>query len=794
MTTWRTLTGRITDHVESGLRAAVVMVENNLTGTQALVDIPTSTVLMHGPIHVKLGTNYDFAVQLVDTAGVDTNVDDGTLRYRVRVHYWDGAGNTLFWPSPWFSLTADATLASKVVDEYVDPVVGASYVDQMQDLIDQAEAITGLTGEDAAVALLVNTPSSSTREALDALLAGSPQTIPYLEGVPMYVYGDSYTQLDPPDSTPGPRVARTHRMLTPVNRGVSGARFRDIFDRIAATWTPNTRGLVLIGDGTINNIQAYPATAAGYATAREAFRALLAFLSDRSVRVAADSPAAGMAFGPSWTATSDGFTGGVGAYVDIAWNSNELDVFCEYVTGAGGTIEFRNPAGTLIATGTTGGYSESITGVIVVPSQGAGAHTVRATVTAGTVKIRRAGARAATPPVIVWDKAGPIPFGGTAVGTTQLRASQAQEILAAQAFDNVIVSDNDVPQWDMDEMISADTAHRSDAGQRFATETMNDALRSAITDYQQGLNAVELYTADAPHVTPTAAYTGPGAVAPATPVLSAVAGFQVRLTWTRPSDGGSTLTGYLIQSSPAGAGTWTTLATITNPAATAYTVESGLTPASSYDFRIRASNAIGSGSYSATSTATAGPLPSFHSRDDFDRADDTSLGNAVVGGAWTAYNAVFGINDHHAAQIGSKSNASLWAHATVNDGQGGGYGKVRLTKLDPVSCGVVMNINSAAAPTLGVAVLAYMPSNDYRMMVQINATTWVVVATYPIAPADGDEVGIYRDGLNYYAVINGVVQTVYVGSTNLAGTNHGVIAFSSGAEWDDYSHTNIDPR
>lgn len=766
MTTTHTLTGNLSEAIGQPVtgRTVIVTWSTNL-GDEPLVDIDNDVTYIPGPVRIHVNDDGTFSVDLIATNSSGTNVPDNSLRYTITAQYWSPAGMKKSWSLRNFALTTDADLSSLIGTADPPASVANQYLQQMQALVAEVEEITG-----------------------------GPVAIPYLEGVPMYIYGDSYTQIEPPDATPGPQVARTHRMLTPVNRGVSGARFRDIFDRIAATWTPNTRGLVVIGDGTVNNIQAYPATPAGYATAREAFRALLAYLSDRSVRTALDSPTAGMAFGPGWTVSSDGYTGGVGAYVDIAWNSNELDLFCEFVTGSGGTLQVKNAAGSVIASGTTGGYSESITGVITVPSQGAGAHTVRASVSAGTVKIRRIGARAATPPLIVWDKAGPIPFGGTSVGTTKLRASQAQEILAAQAFSNVVVSDNDVAGWDMDAMIGADTAHRSDAGQRFATATMNAALRTAVTSYRQGLNAVELYTADEPHVTPAAAYTGPAATVPGTPVLTAAAGFQVRLTWIRPTDGGSTLTGYLIQSSPAGAGTWTTLATITNPAATSYTVDTGLTAASSYDFRIRATNAIGSGSYSATSTATAGPLPAFYARDDFDRANNTTMGNALVGGAWTAYNAVFGINANHASQIGTKSNATLWSHCTVSDGQGGGYAKVRLTKLDTTSSGVVMNINSNTAPTLGVALLAYIPTNEYRMLVQINATTWVVVATYAIVPAAGDEVGIYRDGLNYYAVINGVVQPVYTGSTNLVGTNHGVIAFGTGAEWDDFSHSNVDPR
>lgn len=86
---------------------------------------------------------------------------------------------------------------------------------------------------------------------------------------------------------------------------------------------------------------------------------------------------------------------------------------------------------------------------------------------------------------------------------------------------------------------------------------------------------------------------------------------QVTLDWIAPSNGGGTgggsaITDYEVQQSPAGAGTWTTAANGTVTATTGQVVNSGVTNGTAYDFRVRAINSVGSpfGAYSATVTAT----------------------------------------------------------------------------------------------------------------------------------------------------------------------------------------------
>lgn len=74
------------------------------------------------------------------------------------------------------------------------------------------------------------------------------------------------------------------------------------------------------------------------------------------------------------------------------------------------------------------------------------------------------------------------------------------------------------------------------------------------------------------------------------------------LTWTAPADGGSAITDYVVQWSPAGANTWTTFADGTSTATSA--TVTGLSANTSYDYRVAAVNAIGQGSYSATATGS----------------------------------------------------------------------------------------------------------------------------------------------------------------------------------------------
>lgn len=75
------------------------------------------------------------------------------------------------------------------------------------------------------------------------------------------------------------------------------------------------------------------------------------------------------------------------------------------------------------------------------------------------------------------------------------------------------------------------------------------------------------------------------------------------LTWSAPvSNGGAAITDYVIQSSPAGANTWTTFADGTSTTASA--TVTGLSASTAYDYRVAAINSVGQGAYSSTVTGS----------------------------------------------------------------------------------------------------------------------------------------------------------------------------------------------
>jgi len=111
-----------------------------------------------------------------------------------------------------------------------------------------------------------------------------------------------------------------------------------------------------------------------------------------------------------------------------------------------------------------------------------------------------------------------------------------------------------------------------------------------------------------PDTGPTGSVTAEAAAPPASPAApTATAGdSQASVTWTKPADGGSTITGYTVTSAP-GSNTCTT-----SDADTLTCDVTGLTNGKAYTFTVTATNGVGTSAASAASTSVTpvAPAPS----------------------------------------------------------------------------------------------------------------------------------------------------------------------------------------
>ena len=117
--------------------------------------------------------------------------------------------------------------------------------------------------------------------------------------------------------------------------------------------------------------------------------------------------------------------------------------------------------------------------------------------------------------------------------------------------------------------------------------------------------------------------------APATPTASSITPNGVTIGWTAPANNGAPITGYDLQR--ATVSSFSDATTIYSGTATSY-ADTGLNPATTYYYRVRAKNAAGAGSWSATRTVTTAA--------DFPGAPGTPTTSAVtfesMTAAWTA--------------------------------------------------------------------------------------------------------------------------------------------------------------
>lgn len=180
--TTATLAGNVVDLGWDPLSAKpLVWVEAN---SGALVDTTGNRWLI-GSKTLTVDASGNFSVELVTTNSDDIEPAENR-QYRVVVKGRNGKpgvdAKTESRDSGWFFLTADATLASRIAVDYLEPGWATAKTAEIQALVDEAEAarddtvtISGLTGEDAAVGALVAGTGGAgaiTRAALSASIAG----------------------------------------------------------------------------------------------------------------------------------------------------------------------------------------------------------------------------------------------------------------------------------------------------------------------------------------------------------------------------------------------------------------------------------------------------------------------------------------------------------------------------------------------------------------------------------------------------------------------------------------------
>ncbi len=140
------------------------------------------------------------------------------------------------------------------------------------------------------------------------------------------------------------------------------------------------------------------------------------------------------------------------------------------------------------------------------------------------------------------------------------------------------------------------------------TSTATSATVTSLTngsDYTFRVSATNAVGTSSASSTTTAT---PAAVPDAPTSLAATPGnVQVSLTWTAPSGNGSSITDYVVEYKTSAATSFSTFADGTSTATSA-TVTS-LSNGTAYDFRVSATNSIGTGSVSATASATPRTTP-----------------------------------------------------------------------------------------------------------------------------------------------------------------------------------------
>ena len=292
---------------------------------------------------------------------------------------------------------------------------------------------------------------------------------------------------------------------------------------------------------------------------------------------------------------------------------------------------------------------------------------------------------------------------------------------------------------------------------------VNNVLRVSTTDasYASGRPGLTIYmTQGAPSAkcnwiilarTVSPRPTAPRTTAPSSPTTSAPSGTQITLSWPAATDNVG-VTGYQVERCQ-GIGC-TTFAPIATPTTTSY-VDTGLTPGTSYSYRVRAQDATGNLSpYSPITTATTPTGTTLVAADNFDRADNLNLG-----AAWDPYTGKNALqlvgNSVRASGTGRDSTASYnavplpnnqWSQATLTGWNGTVYHNAHVS----------VRLSPNLATLTGY--VGRVGSNNKASIGKWTAGVFSVLASVPYTPGVGDILRMEAEGTTLRFFVNNVLR------------------------------------
>ena len=203
--------------------------------------------------------------------------------------------------------------------------------------------------------------------------------------------------------------------------------------------------------------------------------------------------------------------------------------------------------------------------------------------------------------------------------------------------------------------------------------------------------------------------TPPAPTAPSTPVLTATASSSsaINLTWTAAAANGSALTGYTVEYKLSSDINYTSSSVGASVTTQSFT---GLAAGTSYDFRVSATNGVGTGTAGSATKSTLGTAPGTPTG-----LATTSVGSTTVGLTWVA-----------PASVGTSPITSYlveFKKSTTNTWTKGTVGATTAT-LSGLTAATLYNIRVSATNASGTSAASGT----------LNATTTANAATVPSAP------------------------------------------------------------